>query len=121
MLGMRPNRKEQRVLTLSGARHRTCDGVSRRDFLRAGALAVGGVTLADFLRTKTLAAQSGKRVPQTAVIQIFCGGGPSHLDMYDLKPNAPVEVRGEFNEIGTSVAGVRISEHLPLQAAAMNR
>jgi hypothetical protein len=79
------------------------------------------VTLADYLRTKALAAQSGKHVPQTAVIQIFCGGGPSHLDMYDLKPNAPVEVRGEFQEIGTSVAGVRISEHLPLQAAAMNR
>src|SRR4051812_14978169 len=109
------------MLTIPGQTHRLCDGISRRDALRVGSLAVGGVTLAGLLERKAIAARRGETVPDTAVIQIFCGGGPSHLDMYDLKPNAPAEVRGEFQEIATSVAGLRISEHLPLQAAAMNR
>ena len=109
------------MLSLPGPGHRTCDGVTRRDVLRAGTLALGGLSLADFLRLDSRAAERGESLPKTAVIQIFCGGGPSHLDMYDLKPNAPAEIRGEFREIGTRVPGVRISEHLPLQAAVMDR
>jgi hypothetical protein len=86
--------------------------VSRRTLLEVGSLALGGFTLADFLRAR---AQAGTpdSARDTAVIQIFMGGGPSHIDMYDLKPEAPAEVRGEFRPISTSLPGVQISEHLP--------
>src|SRR5262245_34852482 len=92
----------------------TCEGVSRRAFLTAGALAVGGLTLSDLLRAQ--AAQTTPRTRGKAVIMVYLNGGPSHMDMYDLKPDAPVEYRGEFKPIQTNVAGMQISEHLPLQA-----
>lgn len=95
-----------------------CDGVSRRNFIRVGALAAGGWTLADQLRSEAAEGERGRR---KAVIQVWLAGGPSHLDMYDLKPQAPAEFRGEFKEIDTNVAGIRISEHLPLQAAIMDK
>lgn len=102
-----------------GRAFQNCDGVTRRDVLKVGALAVGGFGLPDLLRLK--AAESGGAVKETAVIQIFCGGGPSHIDMYDMKPHAPAEVRGEFQEISTNVPGIRISDQLPLQAKVMDR
>lgn len=95
-----------------------CDGVSRRNFMRVGALAAGGWTLADQLRSE---AAEGTRNRRKAVIQVWLAGGPSHIDMYDLKPEAPAEFRGEFKEIDTIVSGIRISEHLPLQAAIMDK
>jgi hypothetical protein len=106
---------------------RTCDGLSRRNFLSVGSLAAGsltfgGLTLADVLRAKAAAAESGTTaLADTAVILVWLAGGPSHLDMYDLKPDAPAEFRGEFREISTNVPGIRISEHLPWQAATMDR
>lgn len=106
------------MLTFLGDTTRNCDGVKRRDFLQVGGLALGGLTLADTLRA---ADSSGKSPSKKAVIQIWQAGGPSHLDMYDLKPNAPAEYRGEFHEIPTNVPGIRISEHLPLQAAIMDK
>ena len=109
------------MLNIPGSTVRTCDGVSRRDFLRVGSLAVGGLTLADVLRARATAAESGGTVNDTAVILLWLAGGPSHIDMYDLKPHAPAEFRGEFQEIATNVAGTRISEHLPLQAALMDK
>ena len=110
------------MLGWNGQAIRTCDGVSRRNFLQVGALAGGGWTLADLLRSESAAAaESGTRPTRKAVIQIWLAGGPSHIDMYDLKPNAPVEYRGEFKEIDTNVSGIRISEHLPLQAAVMDK
>src|SRR5262245_35441734 len=107
------------MLDVIGQRFRTCDGMTRRDALRVGALAVGGMTWSSFFNAKC--APEGRALRDTAVIQIFMGGGPSHLDMYDLKPDAPAEIRGEFREIPTRVPGIRISEHLPLQAATMDR
>lgn len=107
------------MLEIVGHGYCNCDGITRRDALRVGALALGGLTLSHFFRIKAQA--EGRGVKDTAVIQIFMGGGPSHLDMYDLKPNAPAEIRGEFKEIATRVPGIRISEHLPLQAAAMDK
>jgi hypothetical protein len=107
------------MLDVVGDRFLNCDKISRRDALRVGALALGGLTLSDFFRGKAQAVEHPRR--DTAVIQIFMGGGPSHLDMYDLKPNAPSEIRGEFHEISTRVPGIRICEHLPLQAAAMDK
>lgn len=90
-----------------------CDGVSRRGFLQVGALGLGGLTLADLLR---LRAQGAGQPEPRAVIMIHLPGGPSHHDMYDLKPDAPQEIRGEFKPIQTNVAGLHISELFPLQA-----
>lgn len=88
-------------------------GVSRREFLQVGALGLGGLTLPDILR---LRAQGKNTKSPRAVIMVCLAGGPSHLDMYDLKPDAPVEYRGEFVPIKTRVPGFDICEHMPLQA-----
>jgi Protein of unknown function (DUF1501) len=93
---------------------------SRREFLRLGALAWGGFSLPELLRLQASAAsKNGGRC--RAVIQIYLGGGPSHLDMYDLKPHAPLEIRGEFQPIATSLEGVSLSEHLPFQAKLLDK
>jgi hypothetical protein len=99
------------MLTLDfGKSQPTCDGVSRRHFIKIGALGVGGLTLADVLRNE---AAAGTGSSHKAVINIHMNGGPSHQDIFDLKPDAPVEYRGEFNPIKTNVAGMHICEHLP--------
>src|SRR5687767_3309243 len=85
----------------------------RREFLKLGALAVGGLTLADLLR---LRANASATTPRKSIIMIYLNGGPSHMDMYDMKPNAPVEYRGEFAPIRTNVPGIDICEHMPMQA-----
>ena len=94
------------------------DFVDRRSFLKVGSLAIGGLTLPNLLR---LRAEGAAKSSRKAVIQIWQAGGPSHLDMYDLKPNAPTEVRGEFKPIATNVPGIQIGEHLPRQAAIMDK
>ena len=102
------------MLTLQQNRcHNYCDGVSRRNFLQIGALAFGGLTFADVLRAEALA---GVGSSQKAIINIHLSGGPSHQDMFDLKPTAAREFRGEFNPIATNVAGQQICEHMPLLA-----
>ncbi len=101
------------MLTFWGARQRLCDRVSRRDFLRVGALGLTGLTLADVLRLRAQAGQSG---PPRAVIMVCLAGGPSHIDMYDLKPDAPADMRGKFKPIQTNVPGFDICEHMPMQA-----
>ncbi len=103
------------MLTLFGRNHKQCDGVSRRDFLRIGALGLGGLTLADLLRLRAQGAVDPKSAHK-AVIMIFLSGGPSHIDTYDMKPNAPVEFRGEFSPIRTKVPGLDICELMPRQA-----
>jgi hypothetical protein len=109
------------MLDVSGPRYDTCDGVSRRSFLKVGFLGLAGLTLADHLRLRAAARKEGKPTKDTAVILLWLGGGPSHLDMYDLKPDAPVEFRGDFKPIKTNVSGVQIGEHLPLQAKHMDK
>jgi hypothetical protein len=109
------------MLEVGGAGYRCCDGVSRRSFLRVGFLGLAGLTLADRLRLKAAAAGQGKSTRDTAVILLWLGGGPSHIDMYDLKPDAPVEFRGEFKQIPTNVPGIGIGEHLPLEARQMDK
>ncbi|MBY0526223.1 MAG: DUF1501 domain-containing protein [Gemmataceae bacterium] len=104
------------MLTLLGARQRFCDGISRRSFLKVGAFGAG-LTLADMLRLRAGAGQTTTPTTSTkSAIMIYLPGGPSHMDMYDLKPDAPKEFRGEFNPIQTNVAGVQICEHMPMQA-----
>src|SRR5438067_2356088 len=104
------------MFTVWGNRaHKLCDGVSRRDFLTIGSLGVGGLALPQLLRLQAQGAVKPKETPK-AVIWIYMFGGPSHIDMYDLKPDAPVEIRGEFKPIQTNVPGVDICELMPLQA-----
>ncbi|MDX1944084.1 MAG: DUF1501 domain-containing protein [Pirellulaceae bacterium] len=90
--------------------------VSRRRMLRVGLLSLGGLGLADLLRLRANAVAKGEDSADTAVILLWLGGGPSHLETYDLKPRAPVEYRGEFQPIPTNVPGIELCEHLPLHA-----
>jgi hypothetical protein len=104
------------MLTIYGGQHgRYCDAISRRSFLQVGGLAVGGLTLPDFLRLRAQAA-SAERRPDKSVIMICLGGGPSHIDTYDMRPDSPVEYRGEFSPIRTSVPGMQMCELMPRQA-----
>src|SRR6516162_9406000 len=102
-----------------GVRH--CDGLTRRDILRAGALGFGGLSLPGLLTLESRAAAATTRRRVRSVILLFLSGGPSHLDMWDLKPEAPEEIRGTFRPIATRVPGLQISEHLPGMASVMDR
>src|ERR1700730_15759000 len=104
------------MLEVRGPGYRCCDGLTRRSFLKVGFLGLAGLTLADHLRLRARAADGGQPTKDTSVILLWLGGGPSHLDTYDLKPDAPTEFRGEFKPIRTNVPGTFISEHLPLEA-----
>ena len=99
----------------------TINNNSRRSFLQIGSLGIGGLTLPNLLRQQAQAADAGQPVKKKSVILVWLAGGPSHLNMYDLKPNAPAEIRGEFRPIPTNVSGIEISEHLPRQAAMMDK
>ena len=90
--------------------NRTCDGVNRRGFIKLGAFGFAGLTLANLLQAE---AAAGVGSSSKALINIHLSGGPSHQDIYDLKPNAPVEFRGEFNPIKTNVPGMEICELMP--------
>jgi uncharacterized protein (DUF1501 family) len=104
------------MFTLWGAKQKFCDGLTRRNFLQIGAFGAT-LTLADMLRLRAGAAPAAAaQTTNKSAILIYLPGGPSHMDMYDLKPNAPAEYRGEFRPIDTNVAGVQICEHFPMQA-----
>jgi len=110
------------MLTIFGKAHRNggfCDGVSRRDFLTVGGTLLGGaLAMPNLLAAE---ARAGVRSSHKAVINVFLPGGPPHIDMYDLKPDAPAEVRGEFNPIKTNVPGIEICEHFPRLAKMMDK
>src|SRR5256885_16097426 len=89
---------------------RTCDGVKRRDFLKVGAIGAG-LSLSGYLRLAAAGEVTGAKAK--AAIFVNLTGGPSHMDTFDLKPDAPAEYRGQFNPIKTNVKGIEISEHLP--------
>ena len=99
--------------------HRYCDGIPRRDFLRVGVLGAAGLGLGDYLRL----AEAGevKNAQATAAIFINLAGGPSHLDSFDPKPQAPAEYRGEFSTIATNVPGLQLCEHLPRLASCADK
>jgi hypothetical protein len=103
------------MLSLSGRPSRLCSGPSRREFLRVGGLAVGGLGL-----PQLFASQSSGKAKARSCLLIFMDGGPSHLEMWDLKPEAPAEVRGEFKPIQSSVPGITVGELLPLTSRLMH-
>ena len=98
--------------------NRFCDGMSRRNFLQIGGLAMGGLSLPGLLRAE---GQQGVGSSHKAVINIFLGGGPPHQDMWDIKSDAPAEIRGEFKPISTKVAGIQIGECFPRIAGMMDK
>lgn len=106
------------MLRILGRRYRHCDGVSRREFLTAGAMGVGGLSLAQLLRAE---AKAGVGSSEKAVIIIHLDGGPPQMDMFDLKPQAPSEIRGEFSPINTAVGGMQICELMPRLASVADR
>ena len=106
------------MLQLVGSKSKFCDGISRRSFLNVGSLALGGLSLPQLLQADEL---SGNKTRHKSVIMIFLPGGPSHLDIWDLKPDAPIEIRGEFQPIQSSIPGFPICEHLPKFAQNLDR
>jgi hypothetical protein len=109
------------MLTIFGGSSRMCDGINRRQFLSIGGLSFGcgGLSLASVLRAEAAPATVARR--HKAVINVFLAGGPPHQDLWDLKPDAPSEIRGEFRPIGTNVPGIEICEVFPRLATRMDR
>ena len=95
-----------------------CDGIARRDFIRIGSMGIGGLTMANLLEAE---AQAGVGSSHKAVINLFLPGGPPHQDMFDLKMDAPREIRGEFKPISTNVPGLQICEEFPRMAKMMDK
>ena len=106
------------MLTINGRGGRLCDGVTRRDALKIGALGLGGLSLPDLLRAEQRAGIKGSH---KAVIMIYMCGAPPHQDMYDLKMKAPSGIRGPFQPIDTAVPGIQICEHMPMLAKVMDK
>src|SRR5438270_9542250 len=100
------------MISVRGNGVRLCDGFTRRDLLMIGGLGIAGLSLPNLLRADAAAAPRR----ETACILFFLQGGQSQLDVWDLKPDAPEGIRGLFKPISTNVAGIRITEHLPLLA-----
>src|SRR5205809_1945018 len=104
---------------------RDCEGFSRRDFIKVGSAGLLGLTLPQILKLESEArdepAVSRTNRRANSVIMIWLSGGPATIDMWDLRPNAPENIRGEFREIPTAADGIRICEHLPKMAAVMDR
>lgn len=111
-------------MLLFHSRKRTpfCNGMTRREILRAGGLALGGLTLPQLLRAEDRAKQAGSAATgRKSILMIYLAGGPPHLDMFDMKPDAPAEVRGEFRPVATNVPGIQICEHFPRLARMADR
>src|SRR5688572_32634039 len=102
-----------------GSSGKYCDGLSRRSFLQLGVAGMASVALPGFLRAKDATPTAARK--NTSVILIWLDGGPSHLDLYDLKPDAPDEYRGIWRPIRTKVPGFDVSELFPLQAQVTDK
>ena len=106
------------MLNITGRDYKLCDGMTRREVLQIGALGMGGLTLPQLLQAEQ---RAGIKKSHKAVIMIYMCGAPSHQDMYDLKMDAPKEIRGEFKPIATKVPGIEICEHMPGMASIMDK
>ena len=107
------------MLTIPGRPVRTCEGLSRRELLRVGGAGLLGLNLPEFLSWKANAASKAPDASKAfgaakSVVMLFLQGGPSHIDIWDPKPDAPSNVRGEFKPIPTKVSGIQLSETMPM-------
>src|SRR5881227_3118177 len=94
---------------------------SRRDFLKLGALSLGGAGIGGLLDLRARAKAAGQSVPDTSVIFLWLPGGPPHMETYDMKPDAPAEYRGAFRPVRTNVPGIDVCEHLPRHTRVADR
>lgn len=111
------------MLTILGRASKYCDGIARRGFLKIGGFAMGAAanaSLSSLMRAEAASPNANARSGK-AIINIFLGGGPPHQDMWDIKTEAPREIRGEFSPIETAVPGIQIGECFPKLAAIMDR
>ncbi len=106
------------MLTIRGPQSKISERISRRRWLQIGGLALGGLALPQILRAEAARGQSN---PAKGIIMVLLPGGPTHLDTFDPKPDAPAEIRGEFRAIATNVPGINICEHLPRLARMMDK
>lgn len=111
------------MLSIPGKPGMTCDGPSRRELMRIGGLSLLGLGLPDFFALKAHAAETAVEIKPRAksVILLFLQGGPSHIDIWDPKPDAPSNIRGDFKPIPTKVPGIQLSETMPLLAQQMDK
>ena len=108
------------MLSILGRGTRLCDGITRREALRVGGLSLfAGMSLPRLLQASGAAPSRSGTARSVVLFNLL--GGPSHMDMFDMKPDAPVEIRGEFRPIRTSLPGLDICEHLPRTARWMHR
>ena len=115
------------MLVIPGRACNTCEGPTRRELLRAGSLGIFGLSLPQFFAWQRTAAASEKYTgargfgSAKSVLFIFLQGGPSHIDIWDPKPDAPANIRGEFKPIKTKIPGTNISETMPMMASALDK
>jgi hypothetical protein len=110
------------MLDLYGSRQGTdCDGRSRRDFLKVGALGLGGMMLPDLLRARASAKEAGKPTKNTSVVWLWLGGGPTHIETFDPKMTAPAEFRSTVGAVKTNVSGIEIAGVFPRMARVMDK
>src|SRR6266567_8806663 len=117
------------MLSIPGNPGCTCDGWTRREFMRVGGAGLFGVALGDILRLQALGSEPASDAAKTkagwgkakSVIMIFLQGGPSHIDIWDPKPEAPSNIRGEFKPIKTRIPGTWIGEHMPMMAQHLDK
>ena len=114
------------MLSIPGRPVRTCEGVNRRELIRVGGASLLGLNLPEFLSWKAQAAAAPAKAEQKVasakqVLMIFLQGGPSHIDIWDPKPEAPANIRGEFKAIKTKVDGIQVSETMPMLANVMDK
>jgi len=111
------------MLSIPGRPGQNCDGFSRRELLRVGGAGLIGLSLPEFLRMQATAAPTNLAIAPKAksVILLFLQGGPSHIDIWDPKPDAPANIRGEFKPIKTKVDGIQVSETMPMMAEQLDK
>src|SRR5207302_2568355 len=115
------------MLVIPGHRSHTCEGPTRRELLRAGSIGMLGLNLAGYFAAQKAQAAASKYEgargwgKAKSVILVFLQGGPSHIDIWDPKPDAPSNIRGEFKQIRTNVPGIWLSEVMPLLAKQIDK
>ena len=110
------------MLNVFGTRQGTnCDGKTRRDFLKVGALGLGGLTLPGLLRARAEQAKNGKPTKSTSVVWLWLGGGPTHVETFDPKMTAPVEFRSTTGSVKTNVAGIELGGNFEKMAKIADR